>query len=104
MLEADYYWMYDDGWGGTHDDQRRLQPRHVRSAGATATSSCTIPQLPGRRAVLSMGAAFSSTGYAGGSIAAIFVSSCAPPTDITVTWGQVATQVHSGSTMVGIAR
>ncbi len=40
-----------------------------------------------------MGAAFSTTGYATGTIAAILVSSCAPPSDVTLSWGQVATWV-----------
>ena len=53
--------------------------------------------------VLSMGAAFSPNGYPGGSIAAIFVSTCSPPTDITASWGKLATSVQSSSRTVAIA-
>ena len=75
VLEADYYWMYDDGWGGS----------------STSNSACTLANLSGcwghrdivlhqfgncptGPPVLSMGAAFSPAGYVGGSIAAILVS------------------------------
>ena len=49
-----------------------------------------------------MGAAFSSDS-SGGSIAAIFVSSCSAPTDITDSWSQLASAVQSGSRTVAIA-
>ncbi len=104
VLEADYYWMYDDGFAGS----------------ATTNAACSLATLsecwghrdiilhefggcPTGPAVLSMGAAYSATGYAAGSIAAILVSSCAPPTDVTLSWGPVATSVQSGSRAVGIA-
>jgi hypothetical protein len=104
VLEADYYWMYDDGWGGS----------------STSNSGCSLANLSGcwghrdimlhqfgncptGPPVLSMGAAFSQTGYAGGSMAAILVSSCSPPSDITTTWGQVAAAVQSASRTVDIA-
>ena len=103
-LEADYYWMYDDGWGGSQTTNS--------SCSLATLSECwghrdiilhEFPNCPGGAPVLSMGAAFSPGGYAGGSLAAIVVSSCAPPSDVTVTWGQVATEVDSGSRTVGIA-
>ena len=53
--------------------------------------------------VLSMGAAYSPNGYNGGSLAAIFVSSCQVPSDVTISWGQAATQVASNSRTIGIA-
>ncbi len=104
VLEADYYWMYDDGFAGS----------------ATTNAACSLATLsecwghrdiilhefgscPTGPPVLSMGAAFSTTGYAAGSIAAIVVSSCSPPSDVTLSWGQVATSVQSGSRAVGIA-
>jgi len=104
VLEADYYWMYDDGWGGS-------------STTNTACSLLTLSGCWGHRdiilhqfancptgpPVLSMGAAYSPSGYAAGSIAAIFVSSCAPPADVTTSWGQVAAAVQSSSRTVGIA-
>jgi len=104
VLEADYYWMYDDGWSG--------------SSTTNAACSLTDPgecwghrdiilhqfgNCPGGAPVLSMGAAYSPNGYAGGSIAAILVSSCSPPADVTASWGQVAAAVESGSRTVGIA-
>jgi hypothetical protein len=105
VLEADYFWMYDDGWGGS---------------GGTSNIACS-PSSPsecwghrdiilhpfancaGGAPVLSMGAAFSPTGYSGGSIASLLVSSCSPPSDITMTWGQVASEVMSSSRTIGIA-
>jgi len=99
-LEADYYWMYDDGLGGFN-----------LSCTPISTSSCwghrdimlhEFGSCPTGPPVLSMGAAYSATGYAAGSIAAIVVSSCAPPSDVTLTWGQVAS-VDAASRTVGIA-
>jgi hypothetical protein len=102
VLEADYYWMYDDGYSGS----------------STSNSACSLSMpsgcwghrdiilhgfanCPGGAPVLSMGAASSSTDS--GSIAAIFVSSCSAPTDITASWGQLATSVQSGSRTVAVA-
>jgi ribosomal protein L24E len=104
VFEADYYWMYDDGWGGS----------------STTNAACSLSNLfgcwghrdiilhefancPNGAPVLSMGAAYSPSGYSGGSLSAILVSSCSPPTDITASWGQVAAAVDSGSMTVGIA-
>jgi hypothetical protein len=103
VLEADYYWMYDDGFAGSAT---------TNTACSLATSSeCwghrdiilhEFANCPTGPPVLSMGAAFSTTGYSAGSIAAILVSSCAPPSDVTLSWGQT-TSVPSGSSAVGIA-
>ena len=71
VLEADYYWMYDDGCSGRVDGQRGVQP-------AASPSSCwghrdiilhQFANCPTGPPVLSMGAAYSPVG--GGSIAAI---------------------------------
>ena len=103
-LEADYYWMYDDGYAGS----------------ATSNSACSLSNpsgcwghrdiilhqfasCPSGPPILSMGAALSPSGYAGGSLAAIVVSTCSPPTDIAASWGQLATAVQSGSRTVAIA-
>ena len=40
-LEADYYWMYQDGWGGASTRTRPARRADRRAAGTTATSSCT---------------------------------------------------------------
>ncbi|HXY27176.1 MAG TPA: hypothetical protein VEH82_02760 [Acidimicrobiales bacterium] len=103
-LEADYYWMYDDGWSGGSTTNSACSQSD--SSGCWGHRDIILHEFggcPTGPAVLSMGAAFSSTGYAGGSLAAIVVSSCAPPADITATWGQVASTVASGARTVGIA-
>ncbi len=103
VLEADYYWMYDDGYSG----------------GSTTNTVCSLSDTSGcwghrdiilhqfascptGPPILSMGAAFSSSGFPGGSMAGILVSSCAPPTDVTMSWGQVATAVQSPSRTVAV--
>jgi ribosomal protein L24E len=100
VLQADYYWMYDDGLGGFN-----------LSCTPISTSECwghrdivlhEFGSCPTGPPVLSMGAAYSASGYAAGSIAAVVVSSCAPPSDVTLTWGQDAS-VDSASRTVGIA-
>ncbi len=104
VLEADYYWMYDDGFGGaatTNEACTQANPSECwghRDIILHQFGSC-----PGGPPVLSMGAAYSSGGYSAGSIAAIVVSSCTPPSDVTSTWGQLTTTVQSGSHTVGIA-
>jgi hypothetical protein len=98
-LEADYYWMYDDGWGGL--------------ASLTMNADCslaTMAQCWGHRddilhhfdncgaapPTLSMGAGYSPTGAYGSSIAAEMVSSCGPPPpDVVMTWGQVGSHALS---------
>jgi hypothetical protein len=104
VLEADYYWMYDDGYAGS----------------ATSNSACSLSSpagcwghrdiilhqfasCPSGPPILSMGAAFSASGYESGSIATIVVSSCSAPSDITASWGQLANAVPSGSRTVAIA-
>ncbi len=104
VLEADYYWMYDDGYSGSSTSNTACSLSD--SSGCWGHRDIILHQFascPGGPPILSMGAAFSSSGYAGGSIAAIFVSSCSPPTDITASWGQLATAVQSGSRTVAIA-
>jgi len=103
VLEADYYWMYDDGYSG---------PSTSNSACSASTASgCWghrdiilhgFASCPSGAPILSMGAAFSS-GSSGGSMSAIFVSSCSPPTDITDSWGQLADAVQSASRTVAVA-
>jgi hypothetical protein len=106
VLEADYYWMYDDGWGGALTNTTNI------ACSAATSSECwghrdiilnQFPNCPAGTPVLSMGAAYSASGYSGGSIAAILVSSCSAPSDITMTWGQASDDVASGSQTIGIA-
>ena len=86
-LEADYYWMYDDGWGGSAAATTDAPCTSATSAGCWghrdvilhAFSSCAGGAAP----TLSMGAASSPTG--GGSLAALMVSTCAgAPPDVTM--------------------
>jgi hypothetical protein len=104
VLEADYYWMYDDGWSGSSTTNV--------ACGGMASSECwghrdiilhEFPNCPSGLPVLSMGGAYSTTGYSGGSLTGEFVSSCAPPSDITLSWGSVASAVQSSSNTIGIA-
>ncbi|HTU37009.1 MAG TPA: hypothetical protein VMF35_03275 [Acidimicrobiales bacterium] len=104
VLEADYYWMYDDGYSGTSTTNAACSPSNASECwGHRDIILHSFPNCPSGAPVLSMGAAYSSSGYTGGSIAAILVSSCSAPTDVTMTWGQVASTVQSGSRTVGIA-
>ena len=104
VLEADYFWMYDDGWGGSGTTNAACSPSTPSECwGHRDIILHPFPNCPGGAPVLSMGAAISSSGYPGGSIAAILVSSCAPPSDITMSWGQVASEVVSSSRTIGIA-
>jgi len=103
VFEADFYWMYDDGWGG--------------SANATSNVTCTTASNPGcwdhrdiilhsfsscaggAAPTLSMGAADTS-----GSVAVIMVSTCgAAPSDVTLSWNQMATQAIGAQKVVGVA-
>jgi hypothetical protein len=107
VIEADYYWMYSDGWGGL--------------LSATTNVACNLLNLSecwGHRDIilhpfascangaptLSMGAAYSATGYQGGSIAALLTSTCgAAPSDVTLTWNQLVGSLVSSSRVIGIA-
>jgi hypothetical protein len=105
VLEADYYWMYSDGWGGTSGTTNEAcsEANPADCWGHRDIILHEYANCPSGPPVLSMGAAYSPTGYSGGSIAAIFVSSCAAPTDVTMSWGQAADQVDAGSSTIGIA-
>ena len=104
VLEADYYWMYDDGWSGS-------STTNVACGGASS-SDCwghrdiilhQFANCPSGPPVLSMGGAFSPSGYSGGSLTAELVSSCAPPTDVTLSWGAVSSSVQNSASTIGIA-
>jgi hypothetical protein len=106
VLEADFYWMYSDGYGG--------------ALGGTTNSDCS-PSSPsgcwGHRDIIlhqfspcgsvaptiSMGAAFSSA-RSGGSLAVQIIGTCGPPpAGITLTWGQVVDSVLTTPHIIGIA-
>ena len=103
-LEADYYWMYDDGWSGSTTTNSACTQSDP--AGCWGHRDIILHQFggcPTGPAILSMGAAASSSGYSGGSLAAVIVGSCAPPSDVAVTWGQVGSLVESSTRTVGLA-
>ncbi len=103
-LEADFYWMYDDGWGGTSTTNELCSPSNPSECwGHRDIILHEYANCPSGPPVLSMGAAYSPNGYNGGSLAAIFVSSCQVPSDVTISWSQAATQVASNSQTIGIA-
>jgi hypothetical protein len=107
VLEADFYWMYSDGYGG--------------AGGGTTNSACSVGSPSGcwghrdiilhqfsscgsAAPTLSMGAAFSATGARGGSLAAQVIGTCGPPpAGITLTWGQVVDSVLTPPHIIGIA-
>ncbi len=100
VLEADYFWMYDDGWGGSPGGTVNGSCRPSTSGGCWAHRDILLhgyATCPSGPPVLSMGAA-----QRGSSIAAVFVSSCAAPSDVVATWGQVS-NVVSGANIVGVA-
>ncbi len=104
VLEADYYWMYDDGYSGSATSNSACSASDP--SGCWGHRDVILHQFagcPSGPPILSMGAAFSSSGYAAGSVAAIVVSSCAPPTDITASWSQLANTGQSGSRTVAVA-
>jgi hypothetical protein len=104
VLEGDYYWMYDDGYSGSSTSNTACSVSSP--AGCWGHRDIILHQFsgcPSGPAVLSMGAAFSASGYPGGSIAAIFVSSCSTPSDVTASWGQLASAVQAGARTVAVA-
>jgi hypothetical protein len=104
VLESDYYWMYNDGFSGSTTTNAACSLLTLLDCwGHRDIILHSFPNCPTGPPVLSMGAAYSPGGYGGGSLTAILVSSCAPPSDITLTWGQVATAVATSSAVIGIA-
>ena len=96
-LAADYYMMYDDGFGGSATTNSACSP--ASPGGCWIHRDIILHQFRGCAGppVLSMGAAASASG----SIAALLVSSCAQPSDVTVTWSQVEARVSERT--IGIA-
>jgi hypothetical protein len=96
VLAADYYMMYDDGYAGPATTNSACSP--ASPSGCWVHRDIILNEFGGCPGppVLSMGAASAS-----GSIAAVLVSSCAQPSDVTVTWSQVAAVVSLRT--IGIA-
>ncbi len=102
VLESDYLWMYEDGAGGASTSNALCTP--------SSASSCwmhrdiilhAFPSCGTQPPVLSMGAAYDPDGYPGGSLAAVVVSTCAAPSDVTLTWQQA--MVASDAWTIGVA-
>ena len=101
VLESDYLWMYEDGSGGAPTSNAACTP--------SSPSSCWMhrdiilagaPSCGAQPPVLSMGAANDPNGYPGGSLAAVVVSTCAAPSDVTLTWQQA--MVASDESTIGL--
>jgi hypothetical protein len=107
VFGADYYWMYSDGFGGAQGQTTNAD------CSASASSDCwghrdillhEFGSCGTAAPTLEMGAAASSTGSAGGSIAAVLVSSCGtPPSDVVLTWSEVEASVFAPPQIIGLA-
>jgi hypothetical protein len=107
VFEADYYWMYADGFGGSGAATTNEDCTSVTSSGCWGHRDILLHQFNScgsAPTTISMGAAFSPTGSAGGSIAIQLIGSCGPPPDgITLTWSQLQSGVLSTARIIGIA-
>jgi hypothetical protein len=107
VIEADYYWMYDDGWGGLLGETTNAACNLLDLGACWGHRDIMLTEFPNCGAsapVLSMGAAYSSDGWPGGSIAAEMLSSCGGvPSDVTMTWAEVYPAVVTAARVVGIA-
>jgi hypothetical protein len=107
VLEADYYWMYSDGLGGAHGNTTNEACSAQAPAGCWGHRDIILHQFSSCGSVsptISMGAAFSATGAAGGSLAAEIIGTCGPPpAGITMSWSQVVASVVSSPHIIGIA-
>jgi hypothetical protein len=101
VFGADYYWMYSDGLGGTLGETTNADCSASSSSGCWGHRDILLHEFSscGTAApTLAMGAASSPTGSAGGSIAAVLVSTCgASPSDVTLTWSGVEASVTASA-------
>jgi hypothetical protein len=107
VFEADYYWMYADGFAGSLAATTNEDCTSASSSGCWGHRDIVLHQFNScgsTPTTLSMGAAFSSTGAPGGSIALQLIGSCGPPpAGITLTWSQVESSIFSAARIIGIA-
>jgi hypothetical protein len=106
VIEADFYWMYDDGYGGL------LGNTSNAACGLLSLGQCwghrdiilhSFPSCGAAAPTLSMGAAYSPQGYLGGSLAAVLVSTCGgEPSDTLMSWDQIINTVLTAGT-IGVA-
>jgi len=98
VLAADYFMMYEDGYGGSATTN--IACSLANPGGCWIHRDIILHEFggcPTGPPVLSMGAGSSASG----ALAAVVVSSCAPPSDVTLTWTQVAGVVSTST--IGIA-
>jgi len=107
VFGADYYWMYSDGLGGVQAETTNADCSASSSSGCWGHRDILLHEFSscGTAApTLAMGAASSTTGSAGGSIAAVVVSTCgAPPSDVTLTWSVVEASMFAPPPIIGLA-
>jgi len=107
VFEADYYWMYADGFAGSQAATTNEDCTSSSSSGCWGHRDIILHQFNScgsAPVTLSMGAAFSSTGASGGSIAVQLIGSCGPaPAGITMTWSQVEAAIFAAPRIIGIA-
>jgi hypothetical protein len=107
LFEADYYWMYSDGFGGTSASTTNADCASDSSSGCWGHRDIILHDFSScgsAPATISMGAAFSSTGAHGGSIAAVLIGTCgAPPSDVLYAWSQVQASVLAAPRIIGMA-
>jgi hypothetical protein len=107
VFEADYYWMYEDGWGGLLSATSNAACNLLSASGCWGHRDIILHQFAGcggAAPTLSMGAAYSEAGYAGGSMAAVLISTCGgAPSDVTMTWNQVLGGLLNANRVIGIA-
>jgi len=107
VFGADYYWMYADGFGGAQGETTNADCTASSSSDCWGHRDILLHEFSscGTAApTLAMGAASSQTGSAGGSIAAVVVSTCgAPPSDVTLTWSGVEASVFAPPQIIGLA-
>jgi hypothetical protein len=107
VLEADYYWMYEDGWGGSAAATSNTPCTSATSAGCWGHRDVILTTFPtcagGVAPTLVMGAA-STTTSAGTSMAAETVSTCgAAPSDVTLSWNAISAEGIVAQKVVAIA-
>ena len=102
VLEDDYFWMYSDGWGGASSNEACTSAGSPYCWMHRDIVLHAMPSCGAQAPVVSFGAAEEPAGYPGGSLAAELVGSCAPPTDITMTWQQALSDAANSRT-VGVA-
>jgi hypothetical protein len=107
IFEADYYWMYSDGFGGASANTTNVDCASESSSGCWGHRDIILHQFSScgsASATLSMGAAFSSTGAQRGSIAAVLIGTCgAPPSDVLYAWSEVQAVIVAAPRIIGMA-